>query len=362
MQPLPGPVPWTSEATMKNTYRAVQIVRPGEFEMVERPLAQPQPGQVRIQVEACGVCHSDSATVDANFPGVTLPRVPGHEVVGRIDAVGAGVTAWKIGQRVGVGFLAGEDGTCPQCRRGDFVNCANPSVSGVTMDGGYAESMIAEAKGLVPVPESFDAAEAAPLLCAGLTTFNALRNAGLRSGDLVAVHGIGGLGHLGVQFARQMGFHTVAIARGQDKLALAEKLGAHRYIDAAAEDAPRVLQQMGGAHAILATAPNGAAMGALMPGLAPLGKMVVVSVPSDPIPVSAASLVFGGRSIQGSLTGKIIDGEDTLQFSLLHSVRPMVEVLPLSQAKEAYIRMMQGKVRFRAVLVMNEGSNPHRRQ
>jgi alcohol dehydrogenase, propanol-preferring len=339
---------------MSKTYKAYAVTIPGHFELVDRPIVEPSEGQVRIRVEACGVCHSDSATVTGEFPGLTFPRVPGHEVVGRIDAVGANVTRWKIGQRVGVGFFAGEDGTCEQCRRGDFVNCANPTVTGVTIDGGYAEYMIAQAHGIVGVPEDLDSAEAAPLLCAGLTTFNALRNAGLRAGDLVAVHGIGGLGHLGVQFARKMGFRVVAIARGADKKALAESLGAHHYIDAAAEDAPEALRKMGGAQAILGTAPSGAAMGPLFAGLAVRGKLIVVSVPSDPIPVSPYYLVFGERTIQGSLTGKIIDEEETLQFSSLQSIRPMIETMPLSQAPEAYARMMRGDVRFRAVLVMDK--------
>lgn len=338
---------------MPATYKAYAVTAPGKFEMVERPIPEPGPGQVRIRVEACGVCHSDSATVEGGFPGLSLPRVPGHEVIGRIDAIGEGASRWQLGQRVGVGFLGGEDGTCPRCRRGDFVNCTNPTVTGVSLDGGYAEVMIAESRGIASVPEELDAAEAAPLLCAGLTTFNALRNASLRAGDLVAIHGLGGLGHLGVQFARKMGFHTVAIARGSDKAALAAQLGAHRYIDSATENASEVLKGMGGAQAILGTAPSGAAMGELIPGLAPQGKLIVVSVPSDPIPASAYDLVFGGRVVQGSLTGKIIDEEDTLAFSSLQDIRPMVERMPLSQAPEAYDRMMRGDARFRIVLVMD---------
>jgi propanol-preferring alcohol dehydrogenase len=337
---------------MSKTYQAFAVVAPGKFELVERPIEEPGQRQVRIRVEACGVCHSDAATVNGTISGITFPRVPGHEVIGRIDAIGSDVSNWEIGRRVGVGFLAGEDGTCPRCRRGDYVNCAAPVVSGVTTDGGYAEFMIAEARGIVAVPEELDAAEAAPLLCAGLTTFNALRNSNLRSGDLVAVHGIGGLGHLGLQFARTMGFRTVAIARGQGKRSLAEKLGAHEYIDADMGDAADALTKMGGADAILGTATSGAAIAALIPGLAPTGKFLVVSVPDDPIPVSASHLVFGGRSIHGSLTGKVIDGQDTLKFSAMHNVRAMVETMPLSQAPEAYARMMRGEARFRAVLVM----------
>jgi propanol-preferring alcohol dehydrogenase len=342
---------------MNETYQAVAVVAPGRLELVERPLVEPGPRQVRIRVEACGVCHSDSATVDGGFPGLSLPRVPGHEVVGRVDAVGSGVANWSVGQRVGVGFLAGEDGTCLRCRRGDYVNCANPTVTGITLDGGYAEYMIADARGIVAVPEELDAAEAAPLLCAGLTTFNALRNGNLRPGDLVGIHGIGGLGHLGVQYARSMGFRTVAIARGPEKRALAEQLGAHEYLDASSVNAAEALKKMGGADAILSTATNGRAMAELIPGLAPTGKLLVVSVPQDPIPVMAYDLVFGGRAIQGSLTGKVIDGQDALAFSALHGVRAMVETSPLAQAPAAYERMMRGEPRFRAVLVMENKEN-----
>ncbi len=283
---------------------------------------------------------------------MTFPRVPGHEVIGRIEALGAGVSAWRIGQRVGVGFLGGQDGSCIHCRKGDHVNCLDPTVTGVTIDGGYAEVMLAQANGIVHVPEDLNPAAAAPLLCAGLTTFNALRNAGLRAGDTVAVHGLGGLGHLGVQYARKMGYRTVAIARGADKGPLAAALGAHRYIDSLHEDAARILQKMGGAQAALATAPDGAFMAQLMRGLAPSGKLVVVSVPHDPIPVSATNLVFGGRNMQGSLTGKTIDAEDALAFSRLMNVRAMVETMPLAKAPEAYQQMMDGKARFRIVLTM----------
>jgi propanol-preferring alcohol dehydrogenase len=261
------------------------------------------------------------------------------------------VSRWKIGQRVGVGLIAGEDGVCEPCRRGDIVNCQNPVTPGVTVDGGYAEVMIAEARGISSVPDELTSAEAAPLLCAGITTYNALRNAGLRGGDLVAVQGIGGLGHLGVQFARHMGFRTVAIGRGRDKEKLATDLGAHVYIDAAAEDAAAVLQRMGGARAILATGTSGNAMGSLVPGLATNGKLIVVGVPQDPIQLNAFPLVFGGRSIHGSLTGTPIDGEDTLAFSVLENIRPMIETVPLELAIDAYTRMMEGKARFRMVLV-----------
>src|SRR6202522_1147521 len=258
---------------MQVTYKAVEVSAPGTLRLVERPIKEPGPGQVRMRVEACGVCHSDAATVMGAWPGLTLPRVPGHEVVGRIDALVAGVTRWKIGQRVGAGFFGGEDGVCEPCRRGDVVNCQNPVVSGITVDGGYAEVMIAEARGLAAIPDELSSAEAAPLLCAGITTYNALRNAGLRGGDLVAVQGIGGLGHLGIQFARHMGFHTVAIGRGSDKEKLAKDLGAHSYIDTAVDDPVALLQRMGGARAVLATAPSGDSMGSLVSGLAVRGKL-----------------------------------------------------------------------------------------
>ena len=336
---------------MAKTYKAVEVSAPGKLRVVERIIPEPGPGQVRIRVEACGICHTDAATVMGIYPGLTLPRVPGHEVVGRIEALGSGVSRWKIGQRVGVGLIAGEDGVCEPCRRGDIVNCQNPVTPGVTVDGGYAEVMIAEARGISSVPDELTSAEAAPLLCAGITTYNALRNAGLRGGDLVAVQGIGGLGHLGVQFARHMGFRTVAIGRGRDKERLAKDLGAHVYIDAAAEDAAAVLQRMGGARAILATGTSGSAMGSLVPGLAINGKLIVVGVPQDPIQLNAFPLVFGGRSIHGSLTGTPIDGEDTLAFSVLENVRPTIETVPLEQAADAYARMMEGKARFRMMLV-----------
>ena len=337
---------------MAKTYRAVEVSAPGSLRVVERTIPDPGPGQVRIRVEACGICHTDASTVMGAYPGLTLPRVPGHEVVGRIEALGSGVSKWKIGQRVGVGLIAGEDGLCEPCRRGDTVNCQNPAVSGVTTDGGYAEVMIAEARALASVPDELTSAEAAPLLCAGITTYNALRNAGLRGGDLVAVQGVGGLGHLGIQFARHMGFRTVAIGRGRDKEKLAKDLGAHVYIDTTTEDAAAVLQHMGGARAILATGTSGDAMGTLVSGLAARGKFIVVGVPQDELRLNAFPLVFGGRSIYGSLTGTPIDGEDTLAFSVLENIRPMIETVSLEQAADAYARMMQGKARFRMVLVM----------
>lgn len=337
--------------TSRTTYRAVVATAPGQLELVERPIPTPGPGQVRIEVEACGVCHSDSATVEG-FAGVPYPRVPGHEVVGRIDALGEGVHEWKVGQRVGVGFLAGEDGTCPSCRRGDAVTCQSPVITGMTTDGGYAEIMLAEARGLVQVPEDLDAAEAAPLLCAGLTTFNALRNSGAQAGDVVAIHGLGGLGHLGVQFARKMGFHTVAIARGANKAELALSLGAHRYIDATTEDVAAVLRSMGGAQVVLGTAPTAQGMSETIPGLSPRGQLVVVAVPNEPITVSATDLIFGARSVVGALTGTVADNEQTLAFASLQDIRPLIETFTLDQAQEAYDRMMRADVRLRAVLVM----------
>jgi len=343
------------DVQMKGTYKAVEVSAPGTLRVVGRPVPEPGAGQVRIRVEACGICHTDAATVTGIYPGLTLPRVPGHEVVGRIEALGSGVSKWKIGQRVGVGFFGGEDGVCEPCRRGDIVNCQNPVIPGVTMDGGYAEVMIAEARGIASIPDELTSAEAAPLLCAGITTYNAIRNAGLRGGDLVAVQGIGGLGHLGIQFARRMGFRTVAIGKGGEKEKLAKDLGAHVYIDTAVDDAVAVLQRMGGARAILATAPSGDAMGPLVSGLAARGKLIVVGVPLDPIQLNAFPLVFGGRSIYGSLAGTAIDTEDELAFSVLENIRPIIETLPLEQAADAYARMMQGKARFRMVLVTKDG-------
>jgi propanol-preferring alcohol dehydrogenase len=282
--------------------------------------------------------------------------VPGHEVIGRIDAVGDGVHEWHVGQRVGVGFLAGEDGTCPSCRQGDPVTCQNPVITGMTTDGGYAEIMLAEARGLVKVPEDLDAAQAAPLLCAGLTTFNALRHSGAQAGDVVAIHGLGGLGHLGVQFARKMGFHTVAIARGANKAQLALSLGAHRYIDATVEDVPAVLRSMGGARVVLGTAPTAQGMAQTIPGLSPRGQLVVVAVPGEPISVNATDLIFGARSVAGALTGTVADNEQTLAFANLQDIRAHVETFPLEQASEAYDRMMRADVRLRAVLVMKPSS------
>ncbi|VVE61512.1 alcohol dehydrogenase [Pandoraea anapnoica] len=344
--------------TANQTYRAAVVVAPGKLSMIDRPIEEPGFGQVRIRVEACGVCHSDSATVARVPANPEHGLTPGHEVVGRIEALGNGVEGWHVGQRVGVGFLAGEDRTCPSCRQGDVVNCQSPVITGMTTNGGYAESMLAEARGLVRVPDELDAAEAAPLLCAGLTTFNALRNANARAGDVVAVHGLGGLGHLAVQFARKMGFHTVAIARGADKAELAAQLGAHRYIDSESEDAVEVLRSLGGAKVVLATAPTGAGMSSLVPGLAARGQLIVVAVAGDPLSLTATDLVFGARAVVGALTGTVFDNEQTLAFANLQDIRPMIETFPLEQAQVAYDRMMRADVRFRAVLVMPAYDGP----
>jgi alcohol dehydrogenase, propanol-preferring len=340
------------------TYQAVRATAPGQLELVRLPLLPPGPGQVRIRVEACGVCHSDSATVEGFVPGVKFPRVPGHEVVGRIEALGEGVKHFALGQRVGVGFLAGEDGSCPSCRQGDPVNCQAPVISGLTVDGGYAEVMLAEARGLVRIPEQLNAAEAAPLLCAGLTTFNALRRSNARASDLVAILGLGGLGHLGVQFANRMGFRTVVIARGADKAELARELGAHHYIDAKVEDVAQALQALGGATVVLGTAPSGQAMAQTVAGLAPRGQLIVVAVPGDAVTLNATDLIFGSRSVVGALTGTVADNEQTLAFAEQQQIRPLIETFPLAEARLAYDRMMAADVRFRAVLVMPGATDP----
>jgi D-arabinose 1-dehydrogenase-like Zn-dependent alcohol dehydrogenase len=324
----------------------------GEFEIVEREIPQPGAGQVRIKVQACGVCHSDVLTKEGGWPGLTYPRVPGHEVAGVIDEVGAGVTEWKKGQRVGVGWHGGQDGTCLQCRRGDFGNCANLKVSGISYDGGYAEYMVAPVEALANMPESLDAAEAGPLMCAGVTTFNALRHSGALPSDLVAVQGIGGLGHLGVQFAQKFGYRVAAIGRGPGNAALAKKLGAHIYIDSAATNAADELKKLGGARVILATAPSSKAMSALIDGMGANGRMMVVGATMDPIEVTPIQLIVGMKNVQGWASGIPTDSEDTLKFAELTGVRPMIEKYPLAKAAEAYARMMSGKAEFRVVLTM----------
>ncbi|MGA8011277.1 MAG: alcohol dehydrogenase [Candidatus Acidiferrales bacterium] len=333
--------------------KAVQVPKAGaDFEVVEREIPQPGPGEVRIRVQACGVCHSDVITKEGAFPGINYPRVPGHEVAGVIDEVGERVTNWKKGQRVGVGWHGGQDGTCLPCRRGDFGNCLHLKISGVSFDGGYAEYMVAPVEALAQMPESLDAAEAAPLLCAGVTTFNSLRHSGAMPSDLVAVQGIGGLGHLGIQFAQKFGYKVAAVGRGPENAPLAKKLGAHAYIDSAATDAAAELQKLGGARVILATAPNSKSMSALMPGLGTNGRMMVVGATMDPIEVTPIGLIFGMKSIQGWASGIPTDSEDTLRFAELTGVRPMIEKFPLAKAAEAYARMMSGKAQFRVVLTM----------
>src|SRR5262245_18533095 len=337
---------------MNATYKAIEVPRPKEFSEVSKPLLDPGPNQIRILVEACGVCHSDSGTVEGLFP-IDWPRVPGHEAVGRIDAIGSGVQRWAVGQRVGVGFLAGSCGYCDFCRNGDLVNCANQEYTGIHHDGGYAEVMIAKASGLMSIPDELSSAAAAPLVCAGLTTFNALRNAPAKAGDLVAVLGIGGLGHLGVQYARHMGFEVVAIARGIDTAELAKKLGAHHYIDSAATDPAEALQALGGAKAILITASGGKTVAATLKGLRPGGVSIDVGVGPDPIEITSPELIFGERRIAGSLTGNPATGDATLRFSALSGVAAMIETVPLDQAAAAYSKMMAGMARLRMVLVTN---------
>jgi D-arabinose 1-dehydrogenase-like Zn-dependent alcohol dehydrogenase len=333
--------------------KAVQVPKAGaDFEIVEREIPQPGPGQVRIRVQACGVCHSDVLTKEGGWPGITYPRVPGHEVAGVIDEAGAGVTQWKKGQRVGVGWHGGQDGTCLPCRRGDFANCAHLKISGISFDGGYSEYMVAPVEALAMMPESLDAAEAAPLLCAGVTTFNALRHSGAMPSDLVAVQGIGGLGHLGIQFAQKFGYRTVAVGRGTENAALAKKLGASVYIDSGATNAAAELQKLGGARVILATAPSSKAMSSLIDGLGMNGRLMVVGATTDPLEVTPLQLIFGMRSIQGWASGIPTDSEDTLRFAESTGVRPMIEKFPLEKAAEAYARMMSGKAQFRVVLTM----------
>jgi D-arabinose 1-dehydrogenase-like Zn-dependent alcohol dehydrogenase len=335
------------------TMKVAQIAKPGAgFEVVEREIPKPGAGQVRIKVQACGVCHSDVLTVEGAWPGIEYPRVPGHEVAGIIDEVGEGVTGWKQGQRVGVGWHGGHDNTCSECRRGDFGNCKNMLIAGVSYDGGYQEYMVAPVEGLAAIPDSLSDVEAAPLLCAGITTYNALRHSGALPGDLVAVQGIGGLGHLGVQFANKFGYKVAAIGRGPENEALAKKLGAAVYIDSKATNAAEELQKLGGAKVILATAPSSKSMSELIDGLGPNGKFVVVGASFDPIEVTPVQLIVGQKTIQGWASGTPADSEDTLRFSELTGVRPMIETYPLEQAAEAYARMMSGKAEFRVVLTM----------
>jgi len=333
---------------------AVQISRAGgAFEVVKREVPVPGPNQVRIKVQACGICHSDLFVKEGYWPGLQYPRVTGHEVAGVIDEVGSGVTVWKKGQRVGVGWHGGHDGQCDSCRRGDFMGCRNFQVTGFQEDGGYAQYMIARNEAVAAIPDALSPVEAAPILCAGITTFNSLRHSGVVAGDLVAVQGLGGLGHLGVQFASKMGFHTIAIGKGKDKEPLALKLGAARYLDVDTVKVAEELTKMGGASVILATAPNSKAMSELIDGLGVGGKLLVVGASSDPISVTPIQLIGGRRSIQGWPSGTARDSEDTLNFCARTGIRPMVETLPLEQAAAGYERMLSGKARFRVVLTMN---------
>jgi len=329
------------------------VPKPGaDFQIVERPIPTPDAGHVRIKVLACGVCHSDVLTKEGAWPGIEYPRVPGHEVAGIVDEVGPGVTAWKKGQRVGVGWHGGQDNTCRECRRGDFRNCRNVKVCGISYDGGYQQYMVAPIEALVAIPDTLSDADAAPLLCAGITTYNALRHSGALPGDLVAVLGIGGLGHLGIQFANKFGYQVAAIGRGSENASLAKKLGANTYIDSQATNAAEELQKLGGARVILATAPSSKAMSQLIDGLGPNGKLIVIGATFDPIEVTPVQLINGSRTIQGWAAGTPADSEDTLHFAELTGVRPMIETYPLEKAAEAYARMLSGKAEFRVVLTM----------
>src|SRR5437763_7371537 len=333
--------------------RVVQVTRPnGPFEIAEREIPEPGAGQVRVKVEAWGICHGDMFVKEGLWPGLQYPRVPGHEVAGHIDALGANVTNWRKDQRVGVGWHGGHDFVCEQCRRGDFAMCVNRKVTGIDFDGGYAEYMIAPAEALAAIPDELPPEEAGPFMCAGVTVYNALRNSGARPGDVVAVQGIGGLGHLGVQYARQMGFKTVALGRGEDKGPLAEKLGAHHYIDSNVADTVAELQKLGGARVILATAPSAKAISAVIDGLGVNGNLLVPAAPMEPLSVNTLSLIMGRRSVSGCYSGTARDSQDTLEFSAFNDIHPMIEKYPLNRVADAYEQMHSGKVRFRVVLTM----------
>ena len=333
--------------------KAVQVPKPGgDWQIVERDVPEPGARQVRIKVEACGVCHSDMMLKEGHFPGVQYPRVPGHEIAGRIDGLGPDVTEWKVGQRVGVGWHGGHCFKCEPCRRGDFILCHNEKITGFSHDGGYQEYMISPSEAVAAMPDELPAAEAAPLLCAGITVFNSLRNSGARAGDIVAVQGVGGLGHLAIQYANRMGFVTVALGRGKDKEPLATKLGAKHYIDTAGTTGAEALQKLGGARVAVATAPDAKSMSGLVPGLARGGKLLVIAAPHEPLTVGVFDLIGARRTVQGWPSGTAMDSEDTLRFSAVAGVRPMIETFPLAKVAEAYERMVSGKVRFRAVLTM----------
>jgi D-arabinose 1-dehydrogenase-like Zn-dependent alcohol dehydrogenase len=338
---------------MNTKMKVAQINNPGgDFELVERDIPEPGPGQVRVKVEACGVCHSDIFVKEGLWPGLQYPRVPGHEIAGHLDALGQGVTTWRIGARVGVGWHGGHDFVCDECRRGDFAMCVNRKVTGIDSDGGYAEYVVAPAETLAAIPDQLPAEEAGPFMCAGVTVFNALRNSGARPGEVVVVQGIGGLGHLGVQYARKMGFKTVAVGLGRDKEPLAKKLGAHHYVDSSAVDTVAELQKLGGARVILATAPNAKAISDLVGGLGVNGNLLIPAAPNDPLTVSMFPLILGRRQISGWYSGSARDSQDTLEFSALSDVHPMIEKFSFGRVAEAYERMYSGKVRFRAVLMM----------
>jgi alcohol dehydrogenase/propanol-preferring alcohol dehydrogenase len=333
--------------------RAVQVSKPGGlFEMVEREIPEPEPRQIRVKVQACGVCHSDSLTKEGHWPGIVYPRVPGHEIAGVIDAVGSEAPHWKLGQRVGIGWLGSYCGYCESCRRGSFVTCANQRITGITMDGGYQEYVLAPFEALASIPDEISPVEAGPLMCAGITTFNSLRNSGARGGDTVAILGIGGLGHLAVQFASKMGLRTIAIARGKDKEAFAKQLGAHHYIDSTGGNPAADLQKLGGAKIILATATSAQAMAATIGGLSPDGRLVVLGADFTPMPLNTAGLISGRTGIYGWPSGSSMDSEDTMKFSAMTGVRPITETFPLEKTQEAYDRMMSNKARFRVVITM----------
>jgi alcohol dehydrogenase, propanol-preferring len=334
--------------------KAVQVSKPGgDFEIVDRKTPEPGRGEVRVKVEACGLCHSDLLVKEGHFPGIDYPRIPGHEIAGRVDTLGADVKLWKPGQRVGVGWHGGHCFVCDPCRRGNFILCRNEKITAIHLDGGYAEYMIAPQEALAAIPDALSAADAAPLMCAGITVFNSLRNAGARGGDLVAVQGIGGLGHLGIQYARQMGFRTVSIGRGKEKEKFARELGAHDYIDSAAVAPAEALQKLGGANIIIATAPDSKSISAVVDGLAPDGKLLVIGADPQPLTISPFQLIPGRRSIVGWPSGTAKDSEETLAFSALTGVRPMIEKYPLEKAADAYQQMITGKARFRVVLTMS---------
>lgn len=334
------------------TMRAVQVPEPGAaFETVERPVPDPAPDEVRVEVDACGVCHSDVYVKEGAFPGIDYPRTPGHEVAGRIDAVGEDVDAWSADERVGVGWHGGHCFECEACRRGDFINCENSEVTGISFDGGYAEYMTAPAEAVAAAPDDLDAVDAAPLLCAGVTTYNALRNSEARAGDLVAVQGIGGLGHLGIQYASRAGFETVAVSRGTEKRNLALELGADRYVDSESEDPAAALDELGGARVVLATAPSADAIESMVGALGANGELLAVGIPGEPIDVSVQQLVTGRQSVEGWASGTARDSQDALEFSALREVAPMVETFALSEADEAYAAMIDNEARFRSVVV-----------